>query len=86
MKPKKSTVKLIGNMRIRKENKEKTLTRAGNALYHNKIRATQTANVYENELSRLDGALYSIPAGLQRNALLMSRGELIKKHAQFKIA
>ena len=57
MKPKKSTVKLIGNMRIRKENKEKTLTRAGNALYHNKIRATQTANVYENELSRLDGAL-----------------------------
>ena len=79
-------LKLIGNMSIRKENRQKTLKRAENALYHNKIRATQTANVYENELSRLDGVLYSIPAGLQRDALLMSRGELLKKRAQFKIA
>jgi hypothetical protein len=80
------SVKLLSNIRIRAENREHVQKRAADALYANQIRQRQSANQFQLELARIDNALQSVPTGLQRDSLLLSRGEMQKKHDGLKIA
>ena len=79
-------VKLIGNLRIRGENREQIQKRTENALWQNKVRAQQVTNQYHLELRRVDAALHHMHPGQQRNAVLMNRGILQKQFDDFKLA
>ena len=81
----KKAIKLIGNIRIRSENLEKKQKRAQNVLLANQMRAAQVANQYKLELSRAEGALHGMPDGLQRQAILMTRGMLQKRYDHIKL-
>jgi hypothetical protein len=78
-------IQLLGNIRIRAENREHVQKRAADALYANQIRQQQTANQFQLELQRIDNALQRIPIGLQRDSLLLSRGDIQKKFDGLKI-
>ena len=80
------SVKLVGNIRIRKENMDKTKRRVENAVFANKVKAQQMANHYQAELQRLDAAVHRYPANLQRQAILMNRGHLQRQYEKYKIA
>ena len=80
------SVKLVGNIRIRKENIDKTKRRVENAVFANKVKAQQMANHYQAELKRLDAAVHMYPANLQRQAILMNRGHLQRQYEHYKIA
>jgi hypothetical protein len=84
-KQKPKAIKLIGNLRIRHENIEKSQKRAQNVLLANQMRARQVANQYQLEIQRADSALHYAQPGLQRDALLMNRGLLQKKYDHIKL-
>ena len=81
-----AAVKLQGNIRIRAEAPAKARNRVDNALLRNQVLAGQQAAQYKLELQRLDAALHTQPAALQRAHVLMGRGQLQSKHDGLKIA
>ena len=81
-----TAVKLQGNIRIRAEAPAKARKRVDNALLRNQVLAGQQAAQYKLELQRLDAALHTQPAQLQRAHVLMGRGQLQSKHDSLKIA
>jgi hypothetical protein len=78
-------IKLLGNIRIRAENLQKKQKRAQNVLLTNQFRSQQVANQYKLELSRAEGALHGMPDGLQRQAVLMTKGMLQKRYDHIKL-
>ena len=76
---------LLGNVRIRAENREKQQRRVENVMLANKMRNAQIANQYRLELKRLEADLHRLPPGLQRAALLMNRDQLHNQYAQYQV-
>ena len=81
----KKAVTTVGNMRIRAEAPAKAQARVQNALLRNKLLAQQQAQQYKLGLERLDSAAVGTPA-LQRDHILMGRGELQSKYDNLKFA
>ncbi len=87
MKPqKKRAIKLLANIRIRQETLEKTRKRQQNAHLQNQVRAAQVATAFQLELQRADALLHGMPPSLQRDAIVMNRGQLMKRYADIKIS
>ena len=78
-------ITLLGNLRIREQNAERSEKRARNVLLANQVRKTQLQNQYKLELERAKNLLQYIPTGLQRDAVLLNRGILQNKYEHLEL-
>jgi hypothetical protein len=83
--PKPKSIKLLKNIRIRQEALETTRKRVQNAHLQNQVRAAQTGLAFQLELQRADALLHGMPQSLQREAILMNRGQLRKRYEEIKV-
>ena len=83
MKPQKTkAIKLLKNIKIRQETLDTTRKRVQNAHLQNQVRAAQTGLAFQLELQRADALLHGMPQSLQREAILMNRGQLRKRYEE----